>query len=696
MNLLDMRTVVISYSISNFVCMIVMAILWEQNRRRFAGLKFWMADFWMQFIALLLLAMRGVVPDFLSMTVSNALVIAGTILIYIGLEYFTDKPSSRYPNYILLAVFILLHVLFVYVFPSLTVRNILVSLGLLAICFQCAWLMLRRVTPEMLPITHGVGQVFAAFCVVSLLRMAADISMPLGSDFFRANIYDTLSIITYQMLFIILTFSLTLMVNRRLFTDLENDITAREQVEAALRLSEEKYFKAFQSSPDAILISRLRDGRFIEVNEGFTRLTGYSRQEALSSSSVDLGMYPDPHGREEIVAELLKSGRVRDYEYNYRMKSGVTVLCLYSGEIIYLGGEAHILSVVRDISERKRAEEILRLRLKLWDFFTTHSVNELMQKALDEIEDLTGSLIGFYHFVEEDQNTLSLQAWSTRTLAEFCVAEGKGLHYPISDAGVWVDCVQQRKPVIHNDYASLPHRKGMPAGHAEVVRELVVPSLRDGRVVAILGVGNKPANYDEHDAERVAYTADLVWSIVEQKRASEQIQQLNVQLERLAMTDDLTGLTNRRSFFIQSTQEIKRAQRYQTPLSLLMMDLDDFKIINDTYGHDAGDQMLQCIANTLQENIREIDVLGRLGGEEFGVLLPNTEAGDAVKLAERLRLAVEGLSCTIQDQKINVTMSIGVASFSREQSNLDIALRNADSAMYQAKNQGRNRVVFLG
>ncbi|MBN1978696.1 MAG: GAF domain-containing protein [Anaerolineae bacterium] len=182
-------------------------------------------------------------------------------------------------------------------------------------------------------------------------------------------------------------------------------------------------------------------------------------------------------------------------------------------------------------AERKQAEEIIRLRLRLFEFAADHSLDELMQKALDEIEEITHSSIGFYHFVEADQKTLSLQAWSTRTMQEFCKAEGKGMHYSLDQAGVWVDCVYQRKPVIHNDYAALPHRKGMPPGHAEVRRELVVPTMREGRIVSILGVGNKPADYNEKDVELVAYVADIVWSIVERKRAEEQMQDYQHRLE---------------------------------------------------------------------------------------------------------------------------------------------------------------------
>ncbi len=695
MNLLDMRSIIFSYALSNLICMIVMTILWRQNRARFDGLGFWMADYVMQFAGLALLALRGHVPDLLSMTGSNALIIGGTVLIYIGLERFTGKRGPQRHNYILLAAFIGAHAYFVLVVPDLTVRSVLITLALLAICLQCAWLMLRRVAPDMRAITSGAGYVFSAFCLVSVIRLIAIFAAPSGNDFFRSNIYESVLLIVYQMFFILLTFSLFLMVNQRLFGELEGDISARKRTEAALRLSEEKFSKAFQSSPDAILISRLGDGHFIEVNDGFCRLTGYSREEALSGSSIALKLWADPEDREKIVAGLRANSRVRDYEFDVRIKSGKIVNCLYSGEIIMLGDEAHILSQVRDVSERRRAEEINRLRLILWEFASAHSAGELMQKALDEIEALTFSLIGFYHFVEEEQDTLTLQAWSTRTKNEFCTVEGEGMHYPIDEAGVWADCVRLRRPVIHNDYASLPRRRGLPAGHAEVVRELIVPTMRGGRVVSVLGVGNKPEDYDERDLEMVSYIADLVWTIVAQKRTEEQVLLLNSRLERLAMTDELTGLSNRRSFFIRGGEEVKKARRYHTPLALIMLDIDRFKDINDTYGHEAGDEALQCLAETLRENSREVDVAARLGGEEFCILLPNTNASDAFILAERLRLAIEGEGCFLDKQRMHLTASVGVAAFSGEMPDLDALLRSADAAMYQAKNQGRNRVVLM-
>jgi two-component system cell cycle sensor histidine kinase/response regulator CckA len=183
------------------------------------------------------------------------------------------------------------------------------------------------------------------------------------------------------------------------------------------------------------------------------------------------------------------------------------------------------LCSARDMTQNKQAENVVRVRLNLLEFATAHSLEELLQKTLDEVGALTSSPIGFYHFVETDQETLSLRAWSTQTLEKFCRTKGKDLHYPISRAGVWVDCVHVKRPVIHNDYAALSHRKGMPEGHAALIRELVVPILRSDRVVAILGIGNKPTDYTQEDVELVCYLADVAWEISIRKLEEKKRQQ---------------------------------------------------------------------------------------------------------------------------------------------------------------------------
>ena len=170
------------------------------------------------------------------------------------------------------------------------------------------------------------------------------------------------------------------------------------------------------------------------------------------------------------------------------------------------------------------AEAIRLARLRLLDVAERGTLAEVLVATLDELEALSGSCIGFYHFLEADQETLTLQAWSTRTSRDYCKAEGHGSHYPMTSAGVWADAVRLRRPVVHNDYASLPLRKGMPPGHAQLVRELVVPVLRGDRVTAILGVGNKACDYTEADLHTVVTLADLAWEIADNKRIRETLQ----------------------------------------------------------------------------------------------------------------------------------------------------------------------------
>ncbi|MEI6142269.1 MAG: GAF domain-containing protein [Mariniphaga sp.] len=164
---------------------------------------------------------------------------------------------------------------------------------------------------------------------------------------------------------------------------------------------------------------------------------------------------------------------------------------------------------------------IMESMLRLVNFSISYSLDELLEEILNEAEMLTGSSIAFVHFIDENQEHLMLQNWSKRTKAEFCKAVGKGSHYPISQAGVWVDCIKQRKPVIHNDYASLPHCKGLPEGHAIVIRELVVPVFQSERIVAVLGVGNKITDYHQQDVETLNLLANLAWEIAGRKRTEE-------------------------------------------------------------------------------------------------------------------------------------------------------------------------------
>jgi diguanylate cyclase (GGDEF)-like protein len=172
------------------------------------------------------------------------------------------------------------------------------------------------------------------------------------------------------------------------------------------------------------------------------------------------------------------------------------------------------------------------------------------------------------------------------------------------------------------------------------------------------------------------------------------LQKANEDLRLLANTDPLTGALNRRAFLDLGRRETERRRRHGQPLSLLMADLDHFKAINDTYGHAAGDQALKDFYRTCTGLLRDTDSLGRLGGEEFAILLPETGAEGALVLAERLRAATEAIRCSYDGQVFGFTVSLGLATPCDGESTVDTLLRDADDALYRAKEGGRNRVEY--
>jgi diguanylate cyclase (GGDEF)-like protein len=165
------------------------------------------------------------------------------------------------------------------------------------------------------------------------------------------------------------------------------------------------------------------------------------------------------------------------------------------------------------------------------------------------------------------------------------------------------------------------------------------------------------------------------------------------ELLRLAGTDPLTGAANRRSFLEQCEAEVARSRRFNRPASILMLDVDRFKSVNDTYGHAAGDEVLKALGAAIAKAVRRMDVWGRLGGEEFAILLVETTLPEAALIAERMRQQFAAIVVPFGEHRIGFTVSVGVASLSTEAGGLEAALRLADTLMYQAKTTGRNRVV---
>jgi len=200
-------------------------------------------------------------------------------------------------------------------------------------------------------------------------------------------------------------------------------------------------------------------------------------------------------------------------------------------------------------------------------------------------------------------------------------------------------------------------------------------------VIGVINVTNKRYGKDftGEDVEMLKAVADQAAVAINK-----------AQLWDMAVTDSLTGLYVRRYFMVKLQEELHRAERYNNILSIVMADLDRFKKVNDTYGHDAGDRVLKAIGKFLQQNIRDVDVIARYGGEEFVLMIPEAAKDAAHSLSERLR---KNLSEIKFEDLPPITISLGIATYPQDGTDPEDLIRKADAAMYAAKRAGRNQVV---
>jgi len=188
---------------------------------------------------------------------------------------------------------------------------------------------------------------------------------------------------------------------------------------------------------------------------------------------------------------------------------------------------------------------------------------------------------------------------------------------------------------------------------------------------------------------------EIASDITDRIKAERKLTVAKQKADKLAHTDDLTGTRNRRAFFKDGTQIFNLAKRYNHSTSIIMMDIDCFKKINDEFGHVIGDKVLRKFVDNIHSNIREVDIFGRIGGEEFALILPETDKDEAMKTAEKLRLKVSNMNFDEIDNQLAISSSFGVAKVKAAELAFDQVLSRADKALYSAKEKGRNRVEYF-
>jgi PAS domain-containing protein len=302
---LDMRTIIFTMVVTNLVCALVMLLLWRQNYKRLDGLMYWVANFTLQTITVILIVLRGHIPDWVSIDVANTLSIIGIYLGYRGLEKFFHLKSFQWLNYAILILYPVLITWHTYVHPDLAIRNLYIGIFSFWFCFQCVWLLFFRVKRSMLPMTLLVGVVFILYCAVDITRVFNYFMIKhTVINYFEAGSFEAFVILSYKILLIILTFGLALMFNKRLLVD--------------IALEEEKFSKAFHTSPYAIVLSHMNDGHIIEINETFQQYSGFTSQEIVGQTAHVLSFWENPKDRAFMLNELANKREVRDMEFRFR------------------------------------------------------------------------------------------------------------------------------------------------------------------------------------------------------------------------------------------------------------------------------------------------------------------------------------------------------------------------------------------
>ncbi len=309
----------------------------------------------------------------------------------------------------------------------------------------------------------------------------------------------------------------------------------------ALTQSEERFRRLFEQNAAIKLLLDPVTGNIVDANKAAADFYGWSVEELKQMNIAQI----NPISFDAIKITLKKVLSEGNFKFLFRhlKKDGtlcdVEALCTKIND----GRKDLLYAIINDVTNQKRYEQVNAFRMRMLQMADSHSTAELLTATIDEAETITGSSIGFFHFIAHEQNALSLQAWSTNTLQNMCKAEGNGQHYPMDMAGVWADAVREKKSIIHNDYPTLMHRKGLPAGHAEIKRELVIPVNRDGKIVAIMGVGNKPMEYGDKDIEWLENLANHVWDIVAKKISDEEKEKLATQLQHAAKMEMIGQLS---------------------------------------------------------------------------------------------------------------------------------------------------------
>ncbi|KAF2409541.1 PAS domain S-box-containing protein/diguanylate cyclase (GGDEF) domain-containing protein [Pseudomonas antarctica] len=421
------------------------------------------------------------------------------------------------------------------------------------------------------------------------------------------------------------------------------DITQLKETRQQLQTSEEKFAKAFHASPDGLLLSRQRDGLLIEVNDGFSRLTGFASATSLDQSTLDLGIWVDLNERKHMLELMQRDGFVRDFVCHIRRNDGQIRLCEVSSRPLPIGDDDCMLTIARDITERQLMQEKLQQAATVFESTAEGVLITDTRQNISAVNRAFSEITG-YSEAEALGSTPRLLASGQHDSAFYAA-----MWHQLTAQGHWQGeiCNRRKNGELYPSW-------------------LTISAVR---------------NREQLITHFVAVFADI-----------SSLKHAQARLDYQAHHDPLTGLPNRTLFESRLQAALNGQQESGNQGAVLFLDLDRFKHINDSLGHPVGDLLLKDIAVRLKEQLRDVDTVARLGGDEFIILLPGLQhASDAEHLANKL-LACFTPPFQAGEHEFFISASIGTSLYPQDGTDVATLVKNADAAMYRSKAKGRNRV----
>lgn len=414
------------------------------------------------------------------------------------------------------------------------------------------------------------------------------------------------------------------------------DITERKNAQKALEDSEQKYRDLVENAMIGVYRSDL-SGNILYVNRALAQMLSYDAPDELIGQNSIMG-YSDPKDREAFLQQLLQKRHVSSYQIDLLDKNGESVPVMVSASI-----EGDVLSgMIIDMRELNKSREAI----------------DKLSKVIEQIDDSV-VITDKYGKITYVNPAFSLHTGYTQE-----------------------EVMGKTPRLLKSDR------------HDQAFYEHLWRTILDGEVFSDTLINKKKNGdlfYEKKTISPLKDDKNNIVSFVSSGKDVTQESLIHQEIQRIATSDNLTGIYNRHKFEILFALESERSRRFGLPLSMLLIDIDHFKSVNDTYGHDVGDEVLKHLVTTVQENIRKIDIFARWGGEEFLVLSPGTDLENMQLLAEKLRSAAES---AVFPEVWKVTISIGVSTFEPEDTFTEL-FKRADQGLYHAKEHGRNQVGVI-